>query len=138
MSLDDNDLQHMQEDMELLESLFDMWKSRKRPEPPKQPEKSPIDDDLTNTQQKLDIDYFKNNEEIISFLTFVSNLENINRIKDKSTYRVLYNKYMEIIDLLVIALPYLKSKGKQFGIIIPSKIQEKSDIKSKLDKLFKE
>jgi hypothetical protein len=127
------------EDMQLMESIFDLWKKRPVPkkfEPsnPVKPTKSPIDDDLPNTT-RIDLDQFKGNEDLISFIAFMSNLKNIQKIKNKKQIIVLFRKYRELLDVLMIAFPYIKHKSREFGMVIP-KLVESKDMRSKIKRVF--
>ena len=134
------DISH--EDMQLMESIFDLWKTRKDQTPkkvdpnadPSNPNKSPIDDDLPNTT-RINLDHFKGNDDLINFISFVSNLNNIQKIKNKKQIVDLFRKYRELLDVLMIAFPYIKNKSREFGMVIP-KLVESNGMRSKIKKVF--
>lgn len=145
MSLEDQDLQEIRENLELYESLFDFWKTRKDVKPTQKVIRNPKDthadprvatrDDLTNQNKEADLDHFKNNEDIIKFINFIANLHNIDKIKDKKQVLIIFRKYRELLDVLVVALPFIKNKCRDFGIVIP-KLVESKDMRSKIKRVF--
>lgn len=125
-----------QEDMQFMESLFDFWKTRNVPKPANsnQPKKSPIDDDLPDTTH-IDLSHFKGNDDLISFVSFVSNLSNIQKINNKKQIVDIFRKYRELLDVLMIAFPYIKTKSRDFGMAIP-KLVENKNMRSKIKNVF--
>jgi len=128
------DISH--EDMQFMESLFDFWKKRPIPNNTKliKPKKSQIDDDLPNTT-RIDLDQFKGNEDLINFIAFISNLKNIQKVKNKKQIIDLFRKYKELLDVLMIAFPYIKAKSREFGMVIPKLVENKT-MRSKIKTIF--
>jgi hypothetical protein len=132
------DLSSLTEDLQLIEGFFDKWKSRPTPKKiePLVPSKSQIDDDLTNSTN-ISLDHFKNNDDLVCFISLLSNLNNIKEIKDKKQFIENFRKYRELLDILMIAFPYIKTKGREFGMVIP-KLVENVELTNKVKKLFHE
>ena len=145
MSLEDQDLQEIRENLELYEDLFNFWKNKKDIKPTQQVIKNPKDvhsdpraavrDDLPNQNKEADLDHFKNNEDIIKFINFIANLHNLDKIKDKKQILVIFRKYRELLDVLVVALPFIKNKCRDFGIVIPKLVESKT-MRSKIKGVF--
>jgi hypothetical protein len=131
------ELSSLMEDIQIIEGFFDKWKSRVAPKPPEPTQsKSPIEDDLTNSTN-ISLDHFKNNDDLVSFISLISNLNNIKEIKDKKQFILNFRKYRELLDILMIAFPYIKTKGREFGVVVP-KLVENVELKNKVKKLFHE
>lgn len=91
---------------------------------------------LTQTKE-VGLDHFANNEDIINFIDFISNLHNITNLNDKKELLVILRKYKEILELLVTAIPFIKKKCGDFGIQMPNLV-ESENLKSKIRKIFNE
>lgn len=140
----------LEEDIKMLESFFDTLKNwtnlnKSRAEAEKQRQldiQAKKDKALADTKDNLydthlDLDSFKNTDEFLQFMGFISNLENINQIKDKKQILAIVRKYKEILDILLIAFPYIKTKARSFGVVIPKMVNENADIRDKLKTIFK-
>lgn len=135
MEQQDYNLEVSNEDIQFMESIFDLWK-KKTPNKPNNQVKSDTDDDLQDTTC-VSLDHFKGNDDIIQFISFISNINNISCVKDKKQIMIAFRKYRELLDILMIAFPYIKTKSREFGIAIPKLIEEQEEFRKDLKKLFK-
>lgn len=136
MEPQDYNVEVSNEDIQFMESIFDLWKKKTPNKQINTNKKSDIDDDLQDTTC-VSLDYFKGNDDIIQFISFISNINNISCVKDKKQIMIAFRKYRELLDILMIAFPYIKNKSREFGIAIPKLIEEQEEFRKDLKKLFK-
>lgn len=137
--------QELNETIETIQKLDEVfgWFNRKHPDAPKPVKSNPsqseinrkdMDDDIHDKSNTIHLDHFLNDAEIVDFFKIIGNVQNLKYLENKKECLQLIKKFKEIFDVIKIAFPFLKSRSREFGLVIPT--LNETNLKDKIKTVF--
>jgi hypothetical protein len=140
--LTETELNETIETIQKLDEVFG-WLNRKNPPAPKidnvipkrnEIVKKDMDDDIPDEADTIKIDHFNDDTEIVKFVKMLANVQNLKNLQNKRDCLEAIRKFKELFDVVKIAFPFLKTRARDFGLVIPT--LNETGLKDKIKDVF--